>query len=529
MHDWSGGYNYFTLATSNTVLRCAGTATKATPDTTIYVGDGIDPPPFRLGSYSEGSATNWTAGYTKGTSTVTVASAAGYSVGDWVSLRNVGSGNVCPALWDNPINGLTETSTQTAHRAKITAISGASVTLDTPLRYDHSLCTGGTKQMFEITATRRVGLENCHIDGNGGNGSEYLSFVLFKGVESWGTGNKVTDADSSMVFVYDAARFLWSGNWIQNSNVDGYDSGSPLDLTRVSDALVENNIFQNIDEHMNIKAGAEATVVAYNYLLGPWQNKGVMLHGAVPRETLLEGNDIQVPFLTDNYWGRNGPATLFRNRFRDNRSGQPGDPGRLGIITQEFGMGPSNTQLTVVANFANWMIHNWALCQGSSYLDCLRSFDRNVQKAHIEKNVCYGQDDGSPTNDCIRFATLPGSEDVVNSDTSCGNGGTGAGDCAYNAAAQTLGDNKMGARVKPAGWSTDTIPVSLYRSAAPSWWCQEACPWSSAGIGAFGDNATGGFAGLCKLPAQILYEGGTCTPIGGVVTPLLDPPVLLDP
>lgn len=54
-------------------------------------------------------------------------------------------------------------------------------------------------------------------------------------------------------------------------------------------------------------------------------------------------------------------------------------------------------------------------------------------------------------------------------------------------------------------------PVSMILSRAPSWWCQEACAWSdTAGPGAAEAN-TG--APLCKLPAQILSEGGTCTPL----------------
>lgn len=92
----------------------------------------------------------------------------------------------------------------------------------------------------------------------------------------------------------------------------------------------------------------------------------------------------------------------------------------------------------------------------------------------------------------------------------------------------------------PAGW-TQTIPDSLYLTEAPDWWCQEACAFDQTGIGAFGDKAgrcyTGGVtptntfcrydidcpssgdtcedADFCKLPAQIRYEGGVCSGMGG--------------
>ncbi len=67
-----------------------------------------------------------------------------------------------------------------------------------------------------------------------------------------------------------------------------------------------------------------------------------------------------------------------------------------------------------------------------------------------------------------------------------------------------------------------TYPTSLYQGSAPSWWCEEACEWSQAGIGAFGDDFGGT---LCKLPAQIRFEGGTCTPLDG--QPVVLPPFFL--
>ena len=62
-------------------------------------------------------------------------------------------------------------------------------------------------------------------------------------------------------------------------------------------------------------------------------------------------------------------------------------------------------------------------------------------------------------------------------------------------------------------WASGAIavPDSLYRDSAPDWWCQEACDWEGeTGIGAFGDDFD---ETLCKLPAQIRQEAGTCTPL----------------
>lgn len=72
------------------------------------------------------------------------------------------------------------------------------------------------------------------------------------------------------------------------------------------------------------------------------------------------------------------------------------------------------------------------------------------------------------------------------------------------------------------------LPPSLgFRSnTAPSWWCQESGPWDgnwSFGYGDGGDN--GGVPR--KLPAQIRFEGRTCTPPAGVAGSL-PPPVFLE-
>ena len=64
---------------------------------------------------------------------------------------------------------------------------------------------------------------------------------------------------------------------------------------------------------------------------------------------------------------------------------------------------------------------------------------------------------------------------------------------------------------RPADWAAFRAPDSLVYDAAPAWWCEEACDFSaSKGIGAFGDEK----GRYCKLPAQILAEGGQCTRLG---------------
>lgn len=62
-------------------------------------------------------------------------------------------------------------------------------------------------------------------------------------------------------------------------------------------------------------------------------------------------------------------------------------------------------------------------------------------------------------------------------------------------------------------YATTALPPSLgFRTdTAPSWWCQESGPWDETWSFAYADG--GDNSGVPrKLPAQIRYEGGTCTP-----------------
>jgi hypothetical protein len=82
-----------------------------------------------------------------------------------------------------------------------------------------------------------------------------------------------------------------------------------------------------------------------------------------------------------------------------------------------------------------------------------------------------------------------------------------------------IGRNAVAA-VAPTAWNALSIPDSLFLTDVPAWWCQEACAFDQSGIGALGDNWN---TGLCKLPAQIREEGGTCTPVSGSGGPVRPP------
>lgn len=70
------------------------------------------------------------------------------------------------------------------------------------------------------------------------------------------------------------------------------------------------------------------------------------------------------------------------------------------------------------------------------------------------------------------------------------------------------GDENDESASVPSAWSSEVgqEPTSIFYDAKPSWWCNEAMTFGQ--MGAHYDDYGGTFS---KLPAQIRYEGGTCT------------------
>ncbi len=255
---------------------------------------------------------------------------------------------------------------------------------------------------------------------------------------------------------------------------------------------------------------------------------------------LVEGNHSYCKIEMDDFWGRSGPYnTLYRNRIVPRkvcfdssgenwgRSGlhlnlmQPphfcstlgdcpagatlcADMHWSGITTEKVMEDPESHVVleggwNIIGNIAP-SLHGRPGCEAA--VDC-GEFDQpsNVNPPAMARNVWL---EGNVFGSQIVLDSSYGDPDL-----DCGTG-TGKMGCP--------GDNVVAPQA-PASWYTSrfsSVPASLFKSRAPDWWCQEACAFDDPhrSIGAFGDKAEAGqVASLCKLPAQIRYEGGSCTPL----------------
>ena len=474
-------------------------------DNVDYCRSGI----FSIGSAFGGTTTPWTAGYEEFATSITVTSTAGMSVNGWILLEMTS----CAALL-NQTTGPTDDSLD--HIAKITNISGSVVTIDRGLRmdYDDDGCEG-TAVASPYTPHSGIGIENMHLTTDTvtvtqGNIGALRGAVGMGGiVESWVVGNDIERFEDEVMGISHSAR-----NWVQGNKfhdfcylipTDNYNTeGIGLDRGAV-DNVIENNYITDYCLASKSNGGVEGTVFGYNYMPGGtapggrFVDRSLFNHGMYNRESLWEGNHTDAQMLAaDDWWGHNGPRiTVFRNRVT-------GTGVAAGIVTDDAKGGGwlSNTLLNIIGNTAHWYIQTPLCtidapdCYGSAHDIDARSTDMWIEK-NIYRNTTTCADD--PTTGRCGFHM-----DTAEATTQCGT-------ALCSAASTDPGDN-YGGDSRGANMASQTIPHSLYRTTAPSWWCSEAetCVWDDVynGIGAWGDDVGGT---LCKLPAQIMAEAGTCT------------------
>lgn len=181
----------------------------------------------------------------------------------------------------------------------------------------------------------------------------------------------------------------------------------------------------------------------------------------------------------DNFWDEPGEkTTVYRNRVRQDAGASDTWTGNIGLW--QNGTLPDMEEVYVLEN--------------------------------VVRNLCNNNNCGELNNASEDYAiarNLFAESCNVDAATGTHGGCTGLNNSPFPTGTY---DNNVNDVVAPGGWSTYSSPDSLVYSEAPSWWCQEAVPWGQ--MGARFDDYDDIQAGTApKLPAQILAEGGTCTPL----------------
>ena len=488
---------------NQTILKFTGTEGCSGPQAGLCVGgQWID-----VSGTPQGSA-NWTAGYTVGTTVITLSNVTGLQVGDQIILDQTNSSSDTGEVFINCSTSFTDEGGCSPaenrgraqnHHAIVQAINGNQVTIDPPIRMPN--WSGGSPQAIWSAQRPRtgIGIENLTVDASSlGNDS---SGILFMGaVNSWVKNVRVNDPDRAHIRFYQSSRIT-----VQDSLLYGgrrtHSTSYGFEVYGASDLLLQNNIIEKRTSPFSLSGPGSGTVIAYNYARNqPWdsptnyQPGTVLWHEAGISHYLLEGNDFPTVW-HDDIHGTTHFHTMFRNLIE-------GDAAKA-----------ANTSIIQLNSYGRYFnIVGNVLGRGTYYTTYEASGSTGGGDLFI---YSLGQSPGAGVpNDALVKSTMFrwGNYDTVN-----------------NA-------NRFLASEVPSGISpypnsvpgSQTLPFSFYLSAKPAWF--GSIPWPAIGPEVTGGNISGYGGRAYKIPARVCWESlsqtngsdfnaDTCYPAGGANAP----------
>jgi hypothetical protein len=429
---------------------------------------------------SSGTSFNQTisSGYTKGSTSLTLTSTSGLSVGDYVAVTETKDPTGTLQGWPVDDKGCSWCGNNNGDYlmtqiVKVTAISSNIVTIEKPLYVTYA--SGLTPRVMNAIGNANplvnAGFEDFTI--NAGGTSSVMAFQ--RAVNCWIKNVEIKQFGQYGIIFKNSYGCVVQGCKIHHGaseTASSYGSGRAYGVQIMmwnSDHLVENNVLYHLRHMLSYEGGGSGCVFAYNYMFDSfddangfpnqtWLMGQIQTHGSHPYMNLWEGNYFE-HIMQDYTWGSDSHNTSFRNRIA----------GR-GATTVNF----NRVALEIQKN-------NW--------------------NANIVGNV-------------LGYSGMSGSYEVSGSGTgiyllgNTSDGGTSGTDPGVKSTLYRHGnyDYVNNATMWDAGNSDHSIPSSLYLSSAPSWWCSET-PWPPIGPDVS--------PLVSDIPSLRAYNGQTCNNVGG--------------
>jgi hypothetical protein len=467
-----------------------------------------------------------TGGGTRGSSSLTLSSASGISVGSYLEITELndsafvdinGGGGAC--TWCGVDFGSERTRGQIS---EVTSVNGTTVGITPPLFSDFT----HTPAVTPFTASAKwVGIENLQIVSNNNIGSyagDNMGFTMcaycwIKGVASHGTSINNDHVDLFYSYrneVRDSYFLNCSTHSPGNADCDIFMGA------KTTGTLVENNIIERTHAAIEMDWGAAGNVIGYNYMTGSYGVGGgadnfnfpdIVQHGAHPQWNLWEGN-VAGQMQSDAYWGTGSHVTMFRNWSTGVKQVCP---------PQVNGNAAFNCTSTTNLTEGNRAFDIGGVIDGTVKGNFYHNLVGNVGGSASTPNDTYiGGGDSCPA--CV---VSPGNRSYSGTAYDYGFGyktsGDSSGVCSSRAACTTYttaflhGNYSYAGRNTNAGiqgWAngaTQTLPPSFYKSAKPAWWRNPTytIPWPAIGPDVTGGTGPGGHASLtASNPAQACYN-----------------------
>lgn len=477
---------------SNVSLRGAGASS------TVLNAQGSGSGVINLGSGDpvSSNAVSITAGATAGSTSITVSSSSGISVGSYLLITELNNASfVTIAGGEGSCTWCDEFWSGTRARGQIVeveSVSGTTIGISPGLYSAYTL----TPQAVPFAAAAKyAGVENLQVYAN--NTGYTANFQMRKCAYCWvkGVEGNYTDGDHAQVHwgYRDEIRDSYFSNAYHHT--PGSTDSDVFIVDKTSATLVENNILERLHYSIILNWGAAGNVIAYNYMNGNFdENSGNALmanintHGAHPQFNLLEGN-VVAQIYNDGVWGSSSHNTVFRNWVKG----------------ANYVCNPLTGRAAVDCSTGHWAFQAARAMQisfASTYYNFVGNVVGSAQMTALQSNgngaampqVAQLQWSATRAYDSVAYGWTFGYSELSDSGTLTGDS-TGP----YTTSFQHGNYNNVDSSLPWSGSITHTLPASFFRSSKPAWWGSSSWP-------AIGPDVTGATAKYVNdIPAKVCF------------------------
>lgn len=502
---------------SNVTLRGSGTQS-----TILQCGSS---PCINMGTTTSGALGTTligiTGGANQGSTSITVSSASGISVGGyllvtelnnsaapWYATNNGGEGT---CGWCDQWGGTRARGQIVEVTSVASSVNGATIGI-TPLYSDYTLSPAVTP--FAASA-KYAGLESLQIymTSNSYAGNMVANIQMRQCAYCWISRIEDNYANGDHVQVAACFRDEIRDSYFSNAlnHTSGQTESGLFLINKTSGVLVENNIIERAHDSLVVNWGSAGNVFAYNYLFGNFDtsyptNEGwsINAHGAHPQFNLYEGN-VGDMVAVDSIWGSGSHASFFRNWMMGvSKRCSPLSNGRNNISCAS----PTYSSTQQMGFVITGLHHNYNLVGNiggsaigkSLYTETPELIGANYNWSNQTYDFVYG---AAPASNTVFPTTLV-----------FGNYSNGNSTLTWE-------------RNVPVGHSpahpSQALPASFFRPAKPAWW-GNTIPWPAIGPDVTGGTGPGGhtYSLTASNPAQACYNS---SPKGSDGIALFDPTV----
>ncbi len=437
------------------------------------------------------NAANWTSGYARGTTQITLDNVSGLSVGSILVLDQANDTSDPGGVIVCDVQPLCRPTTEAAAPGRVIgsvehnqqqfvqvkAISGNTVTISPGLygsNWNSAKSPGAWWTGPQITM---VGIENMTLDHSAST-SVTSGIYFFNAYNCWVTGVKDLNSNRNHVWLYQSAGIQVQSNYFYGVQSGGTQSYG-VEAFMTSDDLIINNIFQHITSSLMIGPSA-GVVAAYNYetdsyyTTATWLSPSISFHDAGAMLDLFEGNQF-ANFNADLYHGTTELGTFFRNQLTGYQSGKN-----------------NNTEVIDLWAFSRYMNFVGNVLGTPGYHTTYEDSSTGTTGTPNTSIYLLGY---SGVNESLTSG-IPYDNKVGTTLLRWGNYDVVTGSARWNSAEVPAGN---------AVPSTQTLPASFFLTSKPGWWIN--LPWPAIGPDVSGGNDPSGH--VYNIPAAICFTNTT--------------------